>query len=327
MKRQLINSLSKISFINSYFSGMATIFMLHRVAQFEKDKLFPNENMKVTPEFLEKFILELKGKGYEFISLDALYDILQKQKSVKYKIVFTLDDGYKDNYEVAYPIFKKYDIPFTIYITTSFPDKNALLWWYALEDLIIKNDELTVGEKRYSCRNNEDKNRVFLEIRKEILKLEQKNLLNGLNVLFNNYDVDWFAKNEELCMSWKDIVELSQDDLCTIGGHTKNHYAFKGIKRVEIIQEIIEANKEMGKNISKKIEHFAYPFGSKSEVGENEMEIVKELNFKTVTTARRGNIYLEHRDYVNCCLPRIMLTEKFDNINIGSIRTKRVVTV
>ena len=327
MKKQLINFLSKLSFVNNHFSGIATIFMLHRVAPFEKDKLLPNENMKVSPEFLEKFIIELKNKGYEFISLDELYEILQKQKKVKKCIVFTLDDGYKDNFETAYPIFKKHDVPFTIYITTSFPNKNALLWWYVLEELIIKNDELIIAENKYRCKTYEEKNKVFMKVREIILKLNQKNLLNELNELFKNYKIDWFTKVEELCMSWKDIINLSKDSLCTIGGHTKKHYAFNRLKKEEIINEIVEANKEIEEKIDKKIEHFAYPFGSSNEVGKREMEIVKKLNFKTVTTTRNGNIYLEHKDFANCCLPRVMLTENFDVKQIGRIRKQKVVTI
>ncbi|HIE59431.1 MAG TPA: polysaccharide deacetylase family protein [Hydrogenothermaceae bacterium] len=327
MKKLLINFLSKIPCINRYFSGIATIFMLHRVAPFEKDRLLPNENMKVPPDFLEKFILELKNEGYEFISLDELYDILKNQKKVNKKIIFTLDDGYKDNYEIAYPIFKKHNVPFTIYLTTSFPDKNALLWWYVLEDLIIKNDELIVGNIRYVCKTYEDKNKVFLEIRNKILKLDQKNLLKELNTLFKNYKIDWFSKNNQLCMSWEDVINLSKDSLCTIGNHTKNHYVFNKLSEDEIIDEVEGANKKIEEKIGKKVEHFAFPYGGKDEVGLREFQIIKRFNFKTVTTTRRGNIYLEHKNFLNCCLPRIMLVDKFRISDIGRIRKQRVVTV
>lgn len=311
MKRKLIELLSRLKLINDYFSGIATIFMLHRVNYIEKDKLLPNENMKVSPEFLENFISELKKRGYSFISLDELYEILKNQKKVKKCIVFTLDDGYKDNYEIAYPIFKKYDVPFTIYLTTSFPNKNVILWWYILEDLILENDFLEVGKDKYVCKNYEDKNKAFLKIREKILKLNQKNLLNELNIMFKDYKIDWFSKNKQLCMSWEDVINISKDSLCTIGSHTVNHYAFNKLTEDEIIKEIIDANKEIEEKLNKKVEHFAYPFGSRNEIKEREMRIVKSLNFKTVTTTRNGNIYLEHKNFMNCCLPRIMLTENF----------------
>lgn len=42
-------------------------------------------------------------------------------------MVFTMDDGYKDNYTNALPIFKKYNVPYTIFVTTNFPDRQAIL--------------------------------------------------------------------------------------------------------------------------------------------------------------------------------------------------------
>ena len=123
---------------------------------FEDNKLLPNENMKVSPLFLEKFIIELKSKGYEFISLDRLYEILKNGEKVEKQIVFTLDDGYEDNYKIAYPIFKKYNVPFAVYITTSFPEKKAILWWYILEDLIIENSEIILFDGlKYICKTEE----------------------------------------------------------------------------------------------------------------------------------------------------------------------------
>ena len=92
MLRKIISS---FPFIFKYYSGICTIFYLHRVKHIDLKKLSANENMKVTPEFLERFIIDLKSNGYEFISLDNLYEILIKEKKQKKKIIITLDDGYK----------------------------------------------------------------------------------------------------------------------------------------------------------------------------------------------------------------------------------------
>ncbi|WP_298690874.1 polysaccharide deacetylase family protein [uncultured Sulfuricurvum sp.] len=327
MTSYLIDRLSKLQYVNNYFSGIATIFMLHRVSAFEKNKLPPNENMKVSSEFLEKFITDLKSQGYEFISLDILHEILQKGKDVEKQIVFTLDDGYLDNYTHAYPIFKKHNVPFTIYITTSFPEKSAILWWYILEDLIVENKEILLsnGEK-YSCKTYEDKIKTFMAIREKIITFSQTHFLAQLNELFLDYKIDWFSKNKELCLNWEHIIELSKDELCTIAGHTKNHYSLNQLSIDEIKFEIIGANRMIEEKIGTKIEHFAYPFGSKREINRREFNLVKSLGFKTTTTTRTGNIYFEHKNHLEC-LPRIMLTENFDIRNIGRIRKTRVVTI
>lgn len=86
----------------------------------------------ITPERLESIIVEYIDKGYKFISIDEVCDMLSSLKTkssiqrfytalmCKKFICVTLDDGYEDNYTNAYPIFQKYNIPFCIYVTTSY---------------------------------------------------------------------------------------------------------------------------------------------------------------------------------------------------------------
>ena len=301
--------------------------MLHRVSPFEKDKLFPNENMKISPEFLEKIILELKDKKYEIISLDRLFQILQNNEKVEKQIVFTLDDGYKDNYEIAYPIFKKYNVPFTIYITTSFPEKSAVLWWYALEDFLITKNEVTLSDgKKYICRTKQEKTDTFMKIREIIISFEPNAFLKKLNELFSNYCINWYKYSNELTMNWEDIQNLSQDEIVTIAGHTSNHFALNRLSKDEILKEVLDANQLIESKIDKKINHFSYPFGSRNEIGTREFEIIKSLNFKTVTTTREGNVYHAHSSFMEC-IPRIMLTEKLKIDDIGKIRRKKMVTI
>jgi len=327
MFNKLKNYLRKHLIIEPYLSGMAVIFTLHRVAPFEAGKLPSNEHMRISPEFLEQFVNELMKQGYSFINLDRLHEILISGERVSKQVVFTLDDGYKDNFEIAYPIFKKLNIPFTIYVTTSFPNKEALLWWYLLEDLILANDEITLYQNdKYRCHSFEERNDLFLKIRRVILSLEQCDLSNELKRMFSHYDIDWIAKCNELAMSWDDIISLSKDSLATIGGHTKNHYALNKLCKSDIIKEVEGANKLIESKIGKAVSHFAYPFGTRHEVGITEFDVIKELGLKTTTTTRRGPIYKEHVNYLEC-LPRIMLTENFDMRSIAEIRKKRVVTL
>lgn len=52
---------------------------------------------------------------------------LDKLDYIKKPIVITLDDGYVDNYENAFPILKKYNIKATIFMTTDFINKPGML--------------------------------------------------------------------------------------------------------------------------------------------------------------------------------------------------------
>ena len=51
-------------------------------------------------------------------------------------IAITLDDGYRNNFEQALPVFQRHAVPFTIYVCPGFAERTSELWWEALERII-----------------------------------------------------------------------------------------------------------------------------------------------------------------------------------------------
>ncbi len=120
------------------------IWMLHRVVKQRSDQPGQQE-LEVTPDWLEQKILEYKSKGYIFVSIDELPSILNFQFSIFNShrwVCITFDDGYQDNYDIAYPILRRLEVPFTVYVTTGFIDNCLPMWWYPGERLGIDTKSL-----------------------------------------------------------------------------------------------------------------------------------------------------------------------------------------
>jgi len=107
------------------YAGLGHILVFHRVIPKSKSPRVANTEIEVTPEYLEGIIKYFNKRHYHFISLDELYDVLKGKKLDNRFVIFTFDDGYIDNLIYAYPIFKKYNVPFTIYVATNFPATNT----------------------------------------------------------------------------------------------------------------------------------------------------------------------------------------------------------
>lgn len=72
--------------------------------------------------------LQYLKKNHTVISLREAVGILKGETDdIVNPVVLTFDDGYKDNYENAFPLLKKYDIPTTIFVVTGFINKNFTL--------------------------------------------------------------------------------------------------------------------------------------------------------------------------------------------------------
>lgn len=91
------------------------IWMLHNVCE-EKNPINSLRPYEIHPDNLEKLIIAYKTIGYEFVSIEeAVNRMCSKQKCNKF-VCITLDDGYENNFTLAYPLFKKHATPFCIYI-------------------------------------------------------------------------------------------------------------------------------------------------------------------------------------------------------------------
>lgn len=302
----LLNSYLRKKAMNK--GALGVVLMLHRVAEYDKSRLVPNEDLKVSPAFLQNAIDKYRKAGFVFLSLDEVYDVL-KGKTVIDKpfVAFTLDDGYLDNYTIAYPIFKQANVPFCIFVATDFPDRRAILWWITIEDLILANSIIKLSDgSTYICQTYQQKWDTFRLLREKILKLDQRNLLPSLQTLFANYQIDWLEPIQKMSMSWENIKELGEEPLCTIGGHTMSHPSFAPLALEDIKTEIEGGIKRLQSVINYDIHHFAYPYGSIKEDGEREYEFLKSFDFKIALVSFGGVI--THNDINNLThLPRFML--------------------
>lgn len=131
---------------------LGRILMLHRVVEQRSDKPEQRE-LEVTPAFLEQTIIDSQKKGYSFTSIEELLNTKHLILNTKKRICLTFDDGYLDTYTTAYPLLKRLNVPFAVYVTTGFVDKTAQMWWYPTTDAMtweqikaLDNDPLcTIG--------------------------------------------------------------------------------------------------------------------------------------------------------------------------------------
>lgn len=100
-----------------------TVLMYHKVAaDYTKDFL------TVSYGDLEAQFIYLRQEGYTPVLLSDLVAFVQQQKPLPDRpLLLTFDDGYRDNYEVMYPLLLKYNMKAAIFLVPSFLNKENYL--------------------------------------------------------------------------------------------------------------------------------------------------------------------------------------------------------
>ena len=304
----MLTSLSRIKL--QVKGAIGLVYMLHHITEKNPKGIPTNEDLKVSPTFLENIIIKYKKKGFDFISLDELSEVISSErKPEKPFIAFTIDDGYLDNYTQALPVFERQHVPFAIFVATGFIDQKAILWWDILEELILENDSIKVKGNVYPCRSFHEKWDVFRILRERILCFEPKKLKESLEDFFSYYNIDLYEPVRRQAMNWENVKAISQHPLCTIGGHTVSHTALNQLSEEEFRQEVLGGIEKLQAVTGKPIYHFAYPYGSPNEIGERDYQLISEFGFKTVFTSYGGCITNENKHHTTH-LPRVYLYER-----------------
>ena len=91
------------------YSPNTKILLYHLVRE---DVYGGNDYLFVKPDDFEAQLQEIQRQGYQTVFADELYRIGPNEKAV----VITFDDGYEDNYTVAFPILQKYGMKATVFV-------------------------------------------------------------------------------------------------------------------------------------------------------------------------------------------------------------------
>lgn len=87
-------------------------------------------------------------------------------------------------------------------------------------------------------------------------------------------------------ISMEQLREFSLDPLCTIGAHTITHPLLRFCKDKE--KEIVDGGAELERMINRKIEYFAFPFGSLYSTDHNSIRMAKnryKYSFSTIDSS------------------------------------------
>lgn len=280
----------------------------------------PIESWLLVKESQFRKQLRYLAKHWEIVHIGSY--IKGDFQTLKPKAIITFDDGYKNNYIVAYPILKEFSLPATIYTVTDFIGSNEIFWF----DKVI-----------YSIQNNAlssiDFDTIWHGLGKYTFSSNGKQRWNDIEILLQNIKALGSVKAQEVAqrvleyvnpdrknlsffmpLTIQQIREMSKSRLIEIGAHTAHHEILTDITHSQA-EETISRSVEAIKNIlGKPPIHFCYPNGNYSE---GILELMQKHNFVSAMTVRKD--FINSNKFMNYEIPRISVGA-FDSINLFKVK-------
>ena len=182
-------------------------------------------------------------------------------------VMLTFDDGYRDNYELAYPLLRRHGLTATFFLATGFLDRPHVAWWDEIAWMVrhAERDELAGGRWLPGVtplRSTEERAVTTLVERFKTLPGEQTEEF-----------LDWIAEGTGtgrcgaehaagMWLTWEEVREMRAGGM-TIGGHTVAHPVLARLTTAEQEREITGCARRLHEELGEEMRWFSYPVGSR----------------------------------------------------------------
>ena len=272
------NAFAPFRFLNRH---RFPILMYHRFSR--------NEEFGKTSQATFESHLNYLTKHYEIISLDELIEYGRNGESVPPRsAAITIDDGYRDFYDIAFPVLKKFNVPATFYLVTSFIDGKNWIWTdkarYILGTTTVERCELMVGPKKIKTRLSDTESRLKAAglINTELKKMPEEEKDSMLLELASRMEVTIpdLPSDDFKPLGWDEAREMLNDKI-DIGSHTANHPILTNINDDVLEMELRMSRSTLKEKLQKESLHFCYPNGN---VSKRERDAAEKAGYASAVT-------------------------------------------
>ena len=274
-------------FIKKRRARTCQILAYHRVND-ENDYYFP---AIPTIQFARQ--MEILAERFTLCSLERLLEGIQTGDMPENAVAVTFDDGYRDNYQNAFPVLKRHSIPATIFLATGVIGTSLVLW----HDRVFAAFRKTQAP----CLAGLDSRIGRLPLGSLTEKLAaQKQVLNllwsmdaherelAIERLTEGLEVDGDKEINGLMMSWEEALEMRRNGI-DFGAHTVTHPILSRLSRESAAREINDSLNTIEKKLGSRVKSFAYPVGRAMDFDATTKALLEEAGCRCAVTMIFGS--------------------------------------
>ena len=292
-------------------------FNYHRIGDPSNSQFDPN--VFSCNEYVFEEHLKFYKSNFDIVTIEELNTLRQSDKKLSNRFaLLTFDDGYIDNYTLAYPLLKEYQVPAVFFIATDFIEKNIIPWWDEIAFLIKNSHQISLQLDNWETPislTSTSKNDYIKEVL-QLIKLDSSKLMDEKIICLKralNLKADYSTPHKNLFMNWEMLKEM-QDNGMTVGSQSCSHSIMSHLSSEDQRYEALHSKNILSEQMGKDVTCFAYPVGGVSAFTKTTEKILEEYNYTLAfsfiaginRTLNNNNFHLKRFSVDgNCCVEQL----------------------
>jgi peptidoglycan/xylan/chitin deacetylase (PgdA/CDA1 family) len=238
--------------------------------------------------------MEYLKRCFEIVSLSEGVRRMGRGEIKGPTAVITFDDGYQNNFDVAFPILWEERIPATIFLTTGFINTDDTVW-YGRVNLALSKTQKTHLEWngfKFDLSRSDLKAKASVAIQESLKRLEHPKLMAAIRrvILELGDDPDCsIAMDSPFRMLDKEAIgEMAVSGLIEFGAHTHHHSILSQLSDGERENEIRQSADSVYELTGQPCKYFAYPNGRRGDYSEEAIGDLKTYGIQAAVTTISG---------------------------------------
>lgn len=243
--------------------------------------------------------LRIIKRWFNPMTLTQLAEARAIGQTPEHAVVITVDDGYRDFYEIAYPLLRHYGLPATFFVTTGFINRETWLWPDQVTWLLERKPG-GLGQQQIAglpLDLDRPRSEVWQALIDRFLSVPNQERLAGLKELERLCDVTLPPQAPTECgaSDWSQLEEMQKNGI-EIGGHTYSHPSLGHMTEEEVAQELAWTRGLLVERLGDRPRSFCYPNGAPGDYSERIKSQVREAGFTAAVTAfsDRYNLQMDY---------------------------------
>jgi peptidoglycan/xylan/chitin deacetylase (PgdA/CDA1 family) len=265
-------------------------FNLHRVGNDDGIAFHPNLFSCTGARFGE-LVAFLKGE-FEMIGIDRLTEMIDAGATPDRRYgMITFDDGYIDNYTVAYPVLARAGCPAGFFLPTDFVDGTEVPWWDRIAWCVhhLGDGQLRVpgGEAPVVIQKSDlaGSIRRVLRVVKDTPAIPMDEKVRAIEGQVACPDIH--AESGRIFMNWAQAREMRSGGMW-FGSHTRSHRILSHLTEEDQCIELAESKRAVEAGLGEPITALAYPVGGPQSYSQATVRIARECGYRAAFTFIAG---------------------------------------
>jgi peptidoglycan/xylan/chitin deacetylase (PgdA/CDA1 family) len=267
------------------------ILNYHRIGNADETP-FDSGVFSATAEQFDLHIAYLKRR-FHMATLEEVFAMLRGDVPRGTSVLITFDDGYLDNYTLAFPILRTHGVQAVFFLPTAFIGTGKLPWWdmiaYIVKKSVKKRIHLEYPEPKKFDLVSKGGKRVSMEILRLFTQPAVKDPERFLANLERVCEVSRPTSAAERCfLDWNEARDMQQDGMA-FGSHTHSHEILTKLSSQLQREEARYSREILERELHRRIDVLAYPVGLKHCFSADTVNALEQTGYRAAFSFYGGS--------------------------------------